>query len=309
MPNWETQKREGIMLAYPFEEKRLEKWNPPYIIQPKLDGERCRAEFCGPLGYNLASSQMNYFQSVPHIIRALNKTELRLELDGELYCHGMIFEDIHSIVSRTVNLHSNHEQMEFHIFDIIINESQLQRSTRLYQRIVEHLHPPLKLVPMFLAENFEDIMRCYDQLLNKGYEGIIVRNVDAPYVRKRSTFMMKFKPKKKDVYPIKGYSVEMSIEGIIKPDLLGRLICDNGELNMPILGEYPPHTKLPEGYFGVGSGPTEDKRRELWKQRETLPGNYVSVKYQHITPGKGVPRFPIYLDIVKGGLENGPFTL
>ena len=38
-------KRTGIMLCYPFEEKRLNKWNPPYIIQPKLDGERCRAVY------------------------------------------------------------------------------------------------------------------------------------------------------------------------------------------------------------------------------------------------------------------------
>jgi len=37
----ERRKRAGVQLCYPFEEKRLAKWEPPYIVQPKLDGERC----------------------------------------------------------------------------------------------------------------------------------------------------------------------------------------------------------------------------------------------------------------------------
>ena len=36
-------KREGIMLAYPFDRKRLDKYTSPLIIQPKLNGDRCRA--------------------------------------------------------------------------------------------------------------------------------------------------------------------------------------------------------------------------------------------------------------------------
>ena len=37
------QRWKGIMKCYPFEEKRLAEWNPPYICQPKYDGVRCRA--------------------------------------------------------------------------------------------------------------------------------------------------------------------------------------------------------------------------------------------------------------------------
>jgi len=40
-PEWQRWK--GIMKAVPFETKRLDKWQPPYIIQPKYDGDRCRA--------------------------------------------------------------------------------------------------------------------------------------------------------------------------------------------------------------------------------------------------------------------------
>ena len=54
------------MKAVPFEQKRLNKWEPPYILQPKYDGVRCRAV---PVenGYLLLSSEENVVFSVPHI--------------------------------------------------------------------------------------------------------------------------------------------------------------------------------------------------------------------------------------------------
>ena len=36
-------KREGIMLASPINVDKLAMWKPPYLVQPKLDGVRCRA--------------------------------------------------------------------------------------------------------------------------------------------------------------------------------------------------------------------------------------------------------------------------
>ena len=101
-------KRQGIQLCYPFEEKRLEKWEPPYLVQPKLDGERCRAECWvetrddSKLDWFLKSSEQNIFNSVPHINKAIKDQRIlrNMELDGELYLHGMNFSDIHSIQLR-----------------------------------------------------------------------------------------------------------------------------------------------------------------------------------------------------------------
>ena len=49
-------RRKGIMLCAPLEEKRLLRWTPPYLVQPKLNGERCRAIHT-PEGYILVSSE------------------------------------------------------------------------------------------------------------------------------------------------------------------------------------------------------------------------------------------------------------
>ena len=55
MSNW--QRWTGIMKAYPFSEDRLAKWEPPYVVQPKYDGVRCRAVPLDNGSYLLLSSE------------------------------------------------------------------------------------------------------------------------------------------------------------------------------------------------------------------------------------------------------------
>jgi ATP-dependent DNA ligase len=292
------------MKAYPFEEKRLNKWKPPYIVQPKYDGVRCRAIPLSAGGYMLLSSEENVFFSVPHINEALNKTEVNIELDGELYSHPLYleggFELISSITSRTVNLHPRHEDMQFHIFDIVDDmQQQMKRTLRL--RNLPWILPfggPLVTSPFWVCDTLEQIMKIYDDFMEIGYEGIIVRHINAFYERKRSTWMMKFKPKKEDIYEIKGFSEELSIEGDLK-DTLGRIICASGDIDVPWLGLYPAHTKPPEGYFGVGSGFSDEKRKSIWSYPYYLEGKSTKVKYQHLTSGKKVPRFPVFVEVIE----------
>jgi ATP-dependent DNA ligase len=93
---------------------------------------------------------------------------------------------------------------------------------------------------------------------------------------------MKFKPRKSDTYEIIGFKEEISLKGEPKGSL-GALICWDDM-----------HTR-----FDVGSGFTRAEREYLWEIRATLPGKRVTVKYQHLTPGRRVPRNPIY-----GGFSN-----
>jgi len=268
----------GIMKAVPFEEKRLTKWQPPFIVQPKYDGVRCRAVPVNNEEYLLLSSEENIIYSVPHINSELGKLQLQAELDGELYCHGMSFEEIVSITSRTVNIHPDHKKIQFHIFDIINEQPQIRRQTLVDS--LRGLSPWLPVTSFWLCENLEDVMRAYDKLIELGYEGIIVRHFAAPYERKRSTFLMKFKPKKEDLYEIIGWQEEVSIEGVPK-DRLGALICAGSDGNT----------------FQVGSGFSDEDRETLWKDIQSVKGKMAKVQYQHLTSGKKVPRFPVFISI------------
>ena len=273
------QRWKGIMKCYPFEEKRLSKWTPPYIIQPKYDGVRCRAIKLPNGSYLLLSSEENPIFSVPHINKALERTTFpnnsESEIDGELYRHGWTFEQIVSVTSRTVNLHPDHLEVQFHIFDYVNEDPQLKRVTELEWA---ELESPLIRSPYWLANNLEGVMTVYDELIAWGYEGIIVRHLMAPYVKKRSTYVMKFKPKKEDNYVIVGYE-----EG--KERLrgnLGAIICRSGDGST----------------FSVGTGFSDDLRRQLWDKKDKLAGCICRVQYQHITPGRKVPRFPVFVEVV-----------
>lgn len=272
MNRWQRWK--GIMKAYPFEEKRLERWQPPYIVQPKYDGVRCRAINVNN-SYLLLSSEENVIHSVPHINEELDGFTIT-ELDGELYSHEIPFEKIMSITSRTVNLHPDHKVIKYHIFDVVNNEPQAQRLNTLHKLTNK---PHIVISPFWLCYNLDDIMKVYDLLINNGYEGIIVRHFQCPYERKRSTWMMKFKPKKSDEYKIVGYNEEISITGVPK-GTLGSLVCMSGDGQV----------------FNVGTGFDEEQRSALWQSRESLIGKTCVVGYQHLT-NKSIPRFPVFVDI------------
>jgi ATP-dependent DNA ligase len=273
-------KRKGIMLCYPFSVERLRKWAPPYLVQPKLDGERCRAIIKGG-EVTLLSSEENEILSVPHINSALKDLKLHaIELDGELYRHGMPRNDIHSIVGRTVNLSPDYGEMEFHVFDVVNNDPQSLRILRL-PRMLHQESGIVRRVSHEVLWTEEDVVKEYDRIIGFDYEGIVIRHIGAPYVRKRSTYMMKFKPKKDDFYKIVGWKQEVSINGVPK-DRLGAVICvdDVGT------------------EFSVGSGLTDEQRVKYWEERDSLINKFCHVKYQHLSPKNHVPLHSVFLDIV-----------
>jgi ATP-dependent DNA ligase len=279
------------MLCYPFEEKRLSKWKPPFILQPKLDGDRCRALIGAAGDIVLLSSEENEIISVPHINEALKNLHLRnVELDGELYIPGAPHEAIHGIVSRETNLHQDHRLVELHIFDLVSSAAQAARLSSLLDTIPSRgtgrNFGPIQIVPSSLVYTVDDIMRQLEVYMKDNNEGFVVRDAYAPYVRKRSTQIMKFKPRKEDFYEIVGTQEEVSIKGIPKGSL-GALLCvgDDG------------------ARFSVGSGSllTQSARKELWAIKETLVGKWAHVKYQHLTHARGVPCFPVVVEIVNFG--------
>lgn len=281
MSNPSYQRWKNIMKCVPFEERRLLKWQPPFIIQPKYDGVRCRAipSSLENVGHLLVSSEENIIYSVPHLNRMLSDLRINAELDGELYCHGKSFEEIYSITSRTTNLHPNFLDIQFHVFDVVNELPQMKRLILL--EALKGIHRNLRIAPFWLCEDLDEVTRTFDVLIQDGYEGIIVRNFEAPYERKRSTWVMKFKPKKSDEYIICGYEEEISKDGIPK-NRLGALWCESGN------GEK----------FKVGTGFNDEQRQQLWDIRGLLSGMTCLVKYQHITSGRGVPRFPVFAEIV-----------
>lgn len=286
-------KRQGIMLCYPFEGERLAKWNSPTIVQPKLDGERCRALYNPEHTVDLISSELNYFNSIPEIEREvahlMNHLQLS-ELDGELYRHGWPFEEIHSVVSASrVSLHPDHSAMEYHIFDVPLEGVPQYERTRLLQRVRECVHSlgleKVRVVPSYCVEGYDAVIERYRDFISRGFEGIIVRHIDGTYVRRRSTYIMKFKPKRKDDYEILEFVEAHDKHGQPK-GMLGA-VWARGDDGTP---------------FKLGAGTLRhDERTAAWINRDAYRGGIVTAQYQHKTSLRGVPRhgFVLKLELTK----------
>jgi DNA ligase-1 len=194
----------------------------------------------------------------------------------------MDFSEIHSRRGRTVNLHNDFSRLEYHVFDLVNGHDQLTRIAKLAYLLRDlPSSSPIKLVPCALINpDLDEILAIMEVYTLDGFEGIIVRHPEGIYQRKRSGFIMKFKPRKSDVYQIVATQEEIDKNGVPK-NSLGALICTSSEGTI----------------FGVGSGFTKEQREEYWEIRESLPGMFVRVLYQQISP-KHVPRFPIFSEII-----------
>lgn len=285
--------RSGIMLCYPFEERRLLNqgrfsllWTPPYILHPKLNGERCRMIVENKRCLLLSSSE-EIIPSVPHI----NHSGLLLppgEYDGELYTHGLSFSEIHSRVSMRTSLHPDYRSIELHLFDIVSSDPQWERLWNLANilREISTISPIKQVIPTPVS-SLSEIYALYSVYIDSGYEGFVIRHMDAPYIRTRTPALMKFKPKKTDHYEIVQVLEATSEDGALL-GMVGAFECRD-----------------PEGTtFKVGAGHlSHDERRTIWISNILAPEHFKSkfleIEYQTMSDAKGVPLFSRALRIVE----------
>lgn len=283
----ERPKREGIMLAYPVEEGRLSRLGKHFIIQPKINGERCIVEwFAGePV---LISSYGNEFKFMDHIknaIKTIASVWGPVPFDGEIYRHGWSREEIDSALRRRVNRSSVVAELNYHIFDVRSVEKTFLRMSFLYdlrtEKFVDREDSPLKYVPCTTVSQ-DDWMPIASQFVADGYEGAILRKVDAPWEAKRTVSMLKFKPTEVDKYLILDVNEAIDKNGVPK--------------NM--VGSFTVRSGTDEAIFKVGAGKMpHDKRIDLWKLRHTIIGKKLVVKHEPMTTSGGVPLCSVAVDL------------
>lgn len=281
--------RKGIQLAEPFSERRLfnqgryrSTWSPPWAVQRKLDGERCRAIVSDGRCLLLSSSE-EIISSVPHINHYFIDHFPDGEYDGELYIHGWNQSQVHSVVSTITRLHPKAEQMEFHLFDIKTTMIQAGRLLRIKDL---PYGGPIKSVEAFICNTMPELLSLYDRFIDEGYEGFIIRELSSLYVERRSQMMMKFKPKQKDHYEI--LSVYEAFTEDNKPKgMVGGFECrdDMGTV------------------FRVGAGKlTHGKRCRMWEDvisGRRFKGMILEVEYQTMSSKNKVPLFSRAVKIIE----------
>lgn len=274
--------RENIQLCYPADDKRISRLPDIILVQPKLNGERCRVEWFDnePI---LLSSYGNEFKYLDHIKAALKRLPVQRPWDGELYVHGWSRERIHSAVSRKKNSNNDSASIQFHIFDVQDTvRLQIKRNEILADLFKLNESDALEVVPTAVIDKKDWLSVC-TFYIQEGYEGIILRDPRALYQNKRLSTILKFKPTEHDTYQIVGVAQEVSQYGELKESLGSFLVTsDEGTV------------------FRVGTGPslTKELREHYWKVRESLPGKMLKVKHELLRTTNDIPIACVAVEVI-----------
>jgi DNA ligase 1 len=268
-------------------------------IECKLDGVRVLA-LCTKNRVTLYSRNGKQFENFPDIEAQLNtvKHHISLETKGPFVLDGEIVGESFQALMKQAQRKSDvkTKDMTYYIFDVIplvdfergFWNAQQHKRTLMLSINTEQIEsqPNLRVMPgmdvdLSTAEG-QDIMRRFaNDAVEAGYEGIMIKDLDAPYECKRSSFWMKWKPV---------MTVDLNIVGFEEgtgrnAGRLGAMICEGVDADRNIR-------------VNVGSGLTDADRDAYWKSKDDLLGQVIEVAADAVTQnqdGSYSLRFPRFV--------------
>jgi DNA ligase 1 len=271
-------------------------------LEVKLDGVRVLAVVTSNT-VNLFSRNGKPFENFPQIADALLPILDKLpsvDLSGSrgYVFDGEIVGESFQLLMRQAHRKSDAktEGMVYHVFDIVplphFREGIWNHNQTKRLEILERFKPQLdntdciRIMPgmtvdLDTAEGHDVMRRFAEASVAQGYEGIMIKDLDAPYECKRTSAWMKWKPT---------ITVDLNITGFEEgtgrnQGRLGAIICEGVDNDRTIR-------------VNVGSGLSDDDRNEYWHARNDLLGRVVEVQADAVTQnqdGSYSLRFPRFV--------------
>jgi len=267
------------------------------LIEVKLDGVRV-ITVVWPDGRVLQFSRNGKeLVNFPHIVEQFKKTVTGITeptvFDGEVMSSS--FQDLMKQVHRKSDVQSSDATL--HLFDFLPlsafeqgrwDRAQCTRSEKLtaWKDLWLEETPNIKvvgqeLVDLDTAEGQARYLEINKQAIAGGYEGIMLKDPDAPYECKRSTAWLKLKP-----------FIEVSLEVVDFEEGTGRNL---GRLGAIICEGEDDGRRI---HVNVGSGFSDADRDSYWMDRSTIIGHVAEVRADAVTQnqdGTYSLRFPRFL--------------
>jgi DNA ligase-1 len=270
------------------------------ILQKKLDGVRCLTvvdyESRTVTMYTRNGKELVNF---PHVTKFLQDNIENIArsyvIDGEIMSAS--FQDLMKQVHRKDNVESGDAVLN--VFDILPLAEFKQGKSAMGQRRRMNFAKEnfsklfsdsgcIVIVPWIEVDldtligeiEYKDFN---SQMIKEGYEGIMIKDVDAPYECKRSVSWLKQKP-----FIEVSLTVTRVEEGTGRNvGKLGALVCEGVDDGKTIV-------------VNVGSGFTDEQRAEFWEAQDTLIGQVVEVRADAATRSQDSEdvwslRFPRFL--------------
>ena len=283
-------------------EKHVAKMKGVKRLEQKLDGVRVLAVMTKTT-VNLYSRNGKPFDNFPQIVDALEDIKNKFAklfqacphgfvLDGEII--GESFQALMKQAQRKTDVQT--DGMTYSVFDVVPladfergfwNAQQHKRLAILeeYRAVFERTNSVRIMdgieVDLDTAEGHDILRRYAEDAVALGFEGIMIKSLDAPYECRRSTFWMKWKPT---------ITVDLNIVGFEEgtgrnAGRLGAIICEGVDNDRRI-------------NVNVGSGLSDANRDEYWSARDQLLGDVIEVEADAVTQnqdGTYSLRFPRFV--------------
>ena len=275
------------------------------LVEPKLDGVRCLTvidyENQTVTQYTRNGKVLENFTHITNYLsQYINEFGRSMILDGEVVSHT--FQDLMKQVHRKDNVQAGDARLV--LFDCLplvefkqgISVMGLRRR-REFLKNWQNIFADSGFIEIVSQREFDlDVLtdeiefKDYNQeMVEAGYEGIMIKDPNSKYECKRSTAWLKQKPFIEVSLTVTGYE-----EGTGRnQSRLGALICEGEDDGKTIC-------------VNCGSGFSDDDRTELWTGRDSLVGQVVEVRADAVTQNQDgtyslrFPRFKTFRGFKKG---------
>jgi bifunctional non-homologous end joining protein LigD len=165
--------------------------DPGWIYERKLDGIRCVAIRDGGPVRLLSRNDLSLNERFPTVAAALEQQRCkRFAIDGEV----VAFSGGQTSFAKLADARSGHAKVFLYVFDITWLDGEdlrplplRERKRRLRDAI--EFHDPIR----FTTHRNGDGVEFFEEACRKGWEGLIAKRADSPYVTTRSRDWLKFK--------------------------------------------------------------------------------------------------------------------
>lgn len=266
----------------------------PLYASPKLDGVRALTYKGQLVSRNL--------KPIPNLYVQDTLRRLPEGLDGELIVGSPSAKDCFRQTTSGIMSVEGNPQFIFCVFDVVDDIAPyVMRYEKLQEYAKQLGNAYIKLVPHHKVRDSFAITAYEESMLEKGYEGVMLRTAEGKYKFGRSTmkegYLMKLKRFADSEAEILSVVELMHNHNVKTKNALGhseRSSHKAGKVAGGMMGALNVRDVHTGVEFDIGAGFTEYDRNDYWKRRGKCKGEIVKYKF---FPGgsKDKPRFPVWL--------------
>lgn len=203
--------------------------------------------------------------------------------------------------SAVMSRSNDSSEVKFYIFDRFTEDPFRIRFARICNGANLARIPHLVVVEQKTIYDEKELLTFEADVLEAGYEGLMLRDPDGPYKQGRATvkqgWLLKLKRDSDSECEILDFVELMRNENEAKTNELGRTQRSSAKAGLVpggMLGKFLVRDIHTGAEFDIGGGLTFSQRKDYWENRLGLPGKILKYKYFPVGV-KDKPRFPVII--------------